>query len=361
MERMKNSNQGEKNPARSGRKHLVSILNIGLILFLLLSVILAIFVGSVNIEPKSIFRIIVGKIFGGDLSAFDPNQVSIIWSLRFPKVLVAGFVGAGLALAGILMQAFTKNPLADPYILGISSGASSGAVFSLLIGSLPLIGHVPLAWSAFLGGMIAAGLVFLLGRSGTRINTTKMVLVGMATSAFFSSVTSVIIFLTPDARRIYSATFWLSGSFSGVKWENVPLVGIVFALCFFLIFPLTKEMDALLLGEDVARNTGVHVVRTKWILLLVSTMLTAVLVSVSGVIGFVGFVIPHISRSIVGASHRRLIAFSLPLSATFMIWTDLLARTVASPREIPVGVVTAFCGAPVFLWMLYKSRYSFNK
>lgn len=129
----------------------------------------------------------------------------------------------------------------------------------------------------------------------------------------------------------------------------------------FLIFPLTKEMDALLLGEDVARNTGVHVVRTKWILLLVSTLLTAVLVSISGVIGFVGFVIPHISRSIVGASHQRLIAFSLPLSAIFMIWTDLLARTVASPREIPVGVVTAFCGAPVFLWVLYKSRYSFNK
>lgn len=186
MERIKNSNQGGgKKVTRSGRNHFIFILNVGLILFLLVSVILAIFVGSVNIEPKAVFQIIVGKVFDGDLSSFDPNQISIIWSLRFPKVLVAGFVGAGLALAGVLMQAFTKNPLADPYILGISSGASSGAVFSLLIGTLPLIGHVPLAWSAFLGAMVAAGLVFLLGRSGTRINTTKMVLVGMATSAFF--------------------------------------------------------------------------------------------------------------------------------------------------------------------------------
>lgn len=350
----------DRNRTKGGRK-LIPFINIILVFLLLLSVILAIFIGSVNIQPQSVFQILVGKIFGSDLSAFDPNQISIIWSLRFPKVLVAGFVGAGLALSGVLMQAFTKNPLADPYILGISSGASSGAVFSLLLGSLPLLGHIPLAWSAFLGAMISAGLVFLLGRSGTRIHTTKMVLVGMATSAFFSSVTSVIIFLTPDARRIYSATFWLSGSFAGVKWENVPLVVVIFALSCLLILPLTKEMDALLLGEDVARNTGVPVVRTKWILILVSTMLTAVLVSVSGVIGFVGFVIPHISRSIVGASHRRLIAFSLPLSAIFMIWTDLLARTVASPREIPVGVVTAFCGAPVFLWMLYKGRYAYNK
>lgn len=345
----------------TGNDKLIRIMNFLLILFLLVAVVMAVFIGSVNVDPKSVCQIISGKILGTDLSSFDKNVVNIIWALRFPKVLVAGFVGAGLTLTGILMQAFTKNPLADPYILGISSGASSGAVFSLLIGHLPLIGRLPLAWAAFFGAVLSSILVFLLGRSGSKINTTKMVLVGMATSAMFSSVTSIIIFLTPDARRIYNATFWLSGSFAGVQWENVPLVAIVFTVCFLMVLPLTREMDALLLGEDVARNTGVPVILIKWILLLVSTLLTAVLVSVSGVIGFVGFVIPHIARSIFGAAHRRLILFSLPLGAIFMICADLLARTAVSPREIPVGVVTAFCGAPVFLWMLYKSQYSFNR
>ena len=188
-----------------------------------------------------------------------------------------------------------------------------------------------------------------------------MILVGMALSSFFSALTNIVIFLTPDSRRVQSATFWLTGSFAGTDWSDVPMAVVVLTVGMILVLPLRRELDALLVGEDIARNTGVNTVRIKWILILVSTLLTAVLVSMSGAIGFVGFVIPHIARSIVGAAHKRLISFSILLGAIFMVWADLFARIMFSPQELPVGVVTALCGTPVFLWMLRKSRYSFSK
>lgn len=328
---------------------------------LILTLVLAVNFGSVDIHYKDVFAIAYGKIFGRDLSQYKTSQINIIWSLRFPKVLVAGFTGAGLSLTGILMQAITKNPLADPYVLGISSGASTGAVISLLIGSLPILGKIPLAEGSFAGALLTAIIVFIFGAKGGKINTTKMVLVGMALSSLFSALTNIIIFLTPDSRRIQSATFWLSGSFAGTGWEEVPLAAAVFLIGMVITLPLTREMDALLVGEDIARNTGVNTVRVKWILILVSTLLTSIMVSMSGAIGFVGLVIPHISRSIVGAAHKRLIWFSILLGAIFMVWSDLFARTMFSPNELPVGVVTSLCGAPVFLWMLRKSRYSFSR
>lgn len=329
---------------------------------LIMSVVAAINMGSVDIRPSSVFKIIYGKMFDADiLEEFSKNQISIVWSLRFPKVLVAACTGAGLALAGILMQALTKNALADPYILGISSGASTGAVLSLLIGTLPVVGRIPLAEGAFAGALLTSILVFVIGSNGTRIDTTKMVLVGMSLSALFSSATSLIIFLTPDARRVQNAMFWMSGSFAGAGWSDVPLAMIVTLIGILAVYPMSRELDALLMGEDIARNAGVNTTAVKWILILMSTLLTAVLVSVSGVIGFVGLVIPHITRSIVGAAHKRMIIISVFIGAIFMIWTDLVARTLVSPKELPVGVVTSLCGAPFFLIMLKKSRYSFKR
>ena len=204
-----------------------------------------------------------------------------------------------LVLTGILMQAITKNPLADPYVLGVSSGASAGAVLSLLMGPLPLIGKVPLAESSFLGALLTAVIVFVFGLR-TENYTTKMILVGMALSSFFSALTNIVIFLTPDSRRVQSATFWLTGSFAGTDWSDVPMAVVVLTVGMILVLPLRRELDALLVGEDIARNTGVNTVRIKWILILVSTLLTAVLVSMSGAIGFVGFVIPHLPEALWG-------------------------------------------------------------
>ena len=346
---------------RNSKKGVMTGVYAALVVLLILTLVFAVNFGSVDIYYKDVFQIVYGKIFNKDLSAYKSSQINIIWALRLPKVIVAACTGAGLVLTGILMQAITKNTLADPYVLGISSGATAGAVVSLLIGTLPVIGRVPLAESSFAGALLTAIIVFVFGSKNGKINTTKMILVGMALSSFFSALTNIIIFLTPDSRRVQTATFWLSGSFAGTDWGDVPLAVGVLVVGLVLTLPLTRELDALLIGEDIARNTGVNTVRVKWILILTSTLLTAILVSMSGAIGFVGFVIPHISRSIVGAAHKRLIWFSILLGAIFVVWADLFARIMFSPQELPVGVITSLCGTPAFLWMLRKSRYSFSK
>lgn len=234
-----------------------------LVVLLILTLVFAVNFGSVDIYYKDVFQIVYGKIFNKDLSAYKSSQINIIWALRLPKVIVAACTGAGLVLTGILMQAITKNPLADPYVLGISSGASAGAVVSLLIGTLPVIGRVPLAESSFAGALLTAVIVFVFGSKNGKINTTKMILVGMALSSFFSALTNIIIFLTPDSRRVQTATFWLSGSFAGTDWGDVPLAVGVLVVGLVLTLPLTRELDALLIGEDIARNTGVNTVRVK--------------------------------------------------------------------------------------------------
>ncbi|MCI9068582.1 MAG: iron ABC transporter permease [Lachnospiraceae bacterium] len=339
------------------------LLAVFLAVFVLFSMIMAINIGAVDINPRIIFSIIANRIshreiFGADWTS---AQESIVWSLRFPKVIVAGCVGAGLSLAGIFMQALTKNPLADPYILGISSGASAGAVASLLLGSLPLIGKLPLPAGAFFGALLTAVLVFVIGGGGIKGSTTRLVLIGMAISAFFSALTDLIIFLTPDSKKVTSAMFWMTGSFAGVSWSDVLPAVLTLAAGIFVAAGIRKEMDALLMGEELARNYGVNVPLVKVILIGTSTLLTAVMVSMSGIIGFVGLVVPHVSRQVMGAAHAKMLPAALLAGAGFMIWADVIARVSVAPEELPVGVVTAIAGAPFFLMMLRKSRYEFGK
>lgn len=348
-----------KNAKRSTRLGLVG----GLLLFLVFSMVMAINIGAVNINPKIIFSIITNHLARRTVfeETWSSAQDSIVWTLRFPKVIVAGCVGAGLALAGIFMQALTKNPLADPYILGISSGASAGAVTSLLLGGLPLIGRLPLSAGAFFGALLTSFLVFVIGGNGGKSSTTRLVLVGMAISALFSALTDLIIFVTPDSKKVTSAMFWMTGSFAGVAWSDVAPAILTLAAGILVAMLIRTEMDALLMGEELAKNYGVNVAVIKILLILTSTLLTAVMVSMSGIIGFVGLVVPHVSRQLMGAAHERMLPVALLGGASFMIWTDVIARICVAPEELPVGVVTALAGAPFFLMMLRKSRYDFGK
>lgn len=348
-----------KNAKRSTRIALI----IGLLLFLVFSMVMAINIGAVNINPKIIFSIIANHLSKKTIfeATWSSAQDSIVWTLRFPKVIVAGCVGAGLSLAGIFMQALTKNPLADPYILGISSGASAGAVTSLLVGTLPLIGRLPLSVGAFFGALLTSFLVFVIGGNGGKSSTTRLVLVGMAISSLFSALTDFIIFVTPDSKKVTSAMFWMTGSFAGTAWSDVIPAVLSLAVGILVAAAIRTEMDALLMGEDLAKNYGVNVGIIKIVLILTSTLLTAVMVSMSGIIGFVGLVVPHVSRQVMGASHSRMLPVALLGGASFMIWTDVIARICVAPEEIPVGVVTALAGAPFFLVMLRKSRYDFGK
>lgn len=346
---------------KNAKPQLLAVVFAALGAALLISMVLAVNIGAVDVRPDQVFRIICNKLAGSELFpvSWSKAQESIIWSLRFPKVLVAACTGSGLSLAGILMQALTRNPMAEPYILGISSGASTGAVSAILIGSFPLLGSVSVSAGAFLGALLSAVIVFVIAGTGGG-NTTRLILVGLALSAMFSALTNVLLFLSPDSHKVKSAMFWMTGSFSGIQWSDVLPAVLTLLVGLAAVVFMSQELDALLLGEDAAKNYGVHTAAVKTVLIIVSTLITGILVSMSGVIGFVGLVVPHVSRGLVGAAHRRLIPLSALLGGIFMIWADVIARVSVAPEELAVGVVTALAGAPFFLFMLRKSRYSFG-
>lgn len=338
------------------------LLCLAMVPLLMVVMIAGIYLGAVSLQHDWIFQIITNHLTGQELFpvAWDPFVDSIVWGMRFPKVLVAACVGAGLSLVGILMQATTQNALADPYILGISSGASTGATAVILLGSLPLFSGLSVGVGAFLGALLSALLVFVLAGASGRFNATRLVLSGTAISALFSALTNVMIFLSPEKEKVNAALFWMTGSFSSTGWNDVLPAFLTLFVAILLSVAMCRGLDALLLGEEMAITIGVNVRLLKILLVISSALVTGVLVSMSGVIGFVGLVIPHLCRTMVGTVHRRLIPFAMLLGAIFMVLADMVSRLVAAPSELPIGVVTALLGAPFFLLLLRKSSYSFR-
>lgn len=337
-----------------------------LFIILLLSALLSINVGAVNIRPIWIVQIIVNKISasltGQEIFAaqWPPSAVNIVWELRLPKVFAAVCVGAGLSLSGIMMQALTRNALAEPFVLGISSGASTGAVAAILMGGLPLIGTFSPKAGAFGGALLASILIFLLsGRKNP--STTRLVLTGMVLSSFFQAFTNLMIFLSPNEKKVSSAMFWMTGSLAGVMWEDVPSVLAAAVIGILAVLPLMRGMDAMLMGEERAITQGVNTKLLKRELIVLSSFVTGIMVSISGVIGFVGLVVPHVIRALFGSSHYRLIPASLLLGPIFLLWADVLARVLVRPEEMPIGILTAVFGVPFFLLLLHKSGYRFGE
>lgn len=257
-------------------------------------------------------------------------------------------------MVGIMMQAMTKNAMADPYLLGISSGASAGAAAAILLGVLSV------GSGAFAGAMVSSVLVFVLSGASGRVSATRLILSGVAVSSLFSAVTNLLIFLQSNEKKLSAVLFWMTGSFASVTWGDVLPVAGALVVCIAVLLPIHRCMDALLLGEEMAVTVGVDVPKLKLLMIVLSALVTGVMVSVSGTIGFVGLMVPHIARTLVGTVHRRLIPFAGLLGGIFMIWADAIARLAAAPSELPIGVVTAFLGAPFFLVLLGRSRYSFQ-
>lgn len=338
------------------------ILCAAMAVFLGASIILAIHIGAVELTPEWVFQILVNHLAGREVYpvAWPGYADGIVWGMRLPKVIVAACVGAGLSLVGIMMQAMTKNSMADPYLLGISSGASAGATAAILVGSLPLIGSVTVQGGAFIGAIVSSVLVFVLAGAGGRVNSTRLILSGTAVSALFSALSNLLIFLQSNEKKLSAVLFWMTGSFAGTAWADVLPVFLSLVVCMVVMLLAHRAMDALLLGEEMAITVGVDVPKLKLLIVVLSSLVTGVMVSVSGTIGFVGLVIPHVARTIAGTAHRRMIPFAVLLGAILMIWADALARVVVAPSELPIGVVTAFIGAPFFLLLLRNSRYSFQ-
>nr|WP_304220005.1 iron ABC transporter permease [Fredinandcohnia onubensis] len=326
--------------------------------FVLSTALLGIFVSSVQMPLPTILHIVLDKTFGwGWLNEVARNQEMIIWNIRIPRVLLAFFVGASLGLAGAAFQGLLRNPLADPYTIGVSSGASLGAVFVLFFQfTIFGLGNFTLPIVAIVGGFISLLIVFGLVRLSSRsLAIETIILAGIIVSSFIGAVVSLIISLS-DQDSMTQIIYWLYGSVGLRGWSHVQLI-LPFMLCGSLIlFYHYRELNALALGEDAADHIGVDVKKGKFYILIGASLLTGSAVAVSGSIGFVGLVIPHVVRIVTGPNHRHVLPLSLMIGGAFLILADLVSRSIIAPQELPIGVVTALIGAPVFALLLIRER-----
>lgn len=323
-----------------------------LIVVLMLSLTITVTIGPANLSVDQVWGSI-GHHLGVASSSLSPLEDAIVWQLRLPRVLTAAAVGAGLSLCGAVMQALTRNALADPFLLGLSSGASLGAVLVLILGVSLLL---PVA--AFIGAMIAMTGTLLLARSLGVITPTRTVLAGLAVSSLAGALTSLVIFWNATGDAYREILNWILGSVAGADWTSVGIAGGSLVLIGVPVLAAAPVLDAFAFGDTAATALGVNVSRTRWLLLGGTALLTGGMVSVSGSIGFVGLVLPNAVRLIVGAQHRVLLPFSALFGAIFMVWVDTAARTMFAPRELPVGIITVLVGAPIFALLLWRSRVS---
>lgn len=323
-----------------------------LFLLLVASMISAVTFGPADISAADVFATILHKLgLSSGAPSLSPLREAIVWDLRVPRVLAAVGIGAGLALAGAVMQAITRNPLADPYLLGLSSGAALGAVLFLLAGAALLI---PVG--AFIGSLVALALALLISRLLGGATPSRAILVGICISALASALTSFLIFWSATGDSYREILAWLMGSLSGTVMGEAGLVLVVLAICAVVILANARLLDGFAFGEQTAASLGIDVDRLRWILLVATALLTGVMVAIGGAIGFVGLVVPHVVRLVTGSRHQLLLPCAMLTGAIFMLWSDTIARSLFEPRELPVGVITAIVGAPVFLLVLLRYR-----
>jgi len=286
---------------------------------------------------------------------------SIIWEIRFPRVILGAICGAGLALCGVLMQCVTKNPIAEPYVLGISSGASAGAVSVIVLGGVSSMGITTISGGAFVGSIISGILVFAIGtQMGRTTSTTRLVLTGMAISTIFGALTNLLIYAAKNSNQAKNAMFWTVGSLGGAKWSVILLPALILVIVLVVSIFMSKSLDILLLGDDSAIILGINVKFIKSVILILSTLLISTIVAVTGAIGFIGLVVPHICRTIAGSDHKKLVLLSSLIGAIFLTMADILARALFPPIEIPIGIITALIGGPFFLFLISKKNYAFG-
>ncbi len=327
---------------------------IGLAIVVLIAV-LGVGIGPVSIPPLSVVQIVVDKLPFVEIPSLPASWEAIIWQLRFPRIVLAVLVGAALAISGATYQGLFRNPLAEPYLLGTAAGAGLGATV-VLTAQIPVYFHgfsvLPLA--AFAGALLAVITVCTIAKQSDGLSTTTLILAGVAISSLAGGLASLLMIrANPDVRPLLA---WLLGGFSGAQWQQTQIVLPYLVPGVLVMMAYGRILNLLQLDEHEAKQLGVNVERTKGLLIAAASLATAASVSVSGLIGFVGLIAPHAVRLVWGPDHRFLLPMSMVVGAGFLILADLVARTVANPSELPVGVVTAFCGAPFFLYLLRKGR-----
>ncbi|NMB00297.1 MAG: iron ABC transporter permease [Firmicutes bacterium] len=333
----------------------------GVFLGLVLVVVVATALGSVRIPLADVLKIILAQLPGFKNligTSWSAAQEAIVLRVRLPRVLLALVVGGGLSVAGVLFQGSLRNPLADPYIIGVSSGASLGATVGLLF-FIPqgIVGFGFLPLFAFAGAMLATYVVSLLGQRKGRLEPTSLLLAGVAIGAFLTAIVSLLMVLR--IQNLQDVYLWLMGSLSGRNWKHLVVATPYVFIGLILALWLAKDLNVYLLGEETAHSLGIDVQKLQRSVLIIGSLMAAACVAVSGVIGFVGLMVPHALRLVLGADHRRLTLHSFWVGAVFLLVADTLARTVLSPTELPVGIITAFVGGPFFIYLM-KGGAGFN-
>lgn len=336
--------------------------SIMLFIILILSVGFAINLGSVDISIKDVYSIIFYKLFGiGDGSNLSNGAMhDVVWLIRLPRIVLAIAVGIGLSVVGIVMQAIVKNPLADPYILGISSGASLGATIAVMFGLGMSLGSNSIGICGFIGAFTVSMLVLLISNIGGRSNSVKLLLGGMALSSVCSAFSSFIVYISDDAQGIQTITFWLMGSVAGAKWEQIRFIMPLILLGTVFFMTQYRTLNLMLMGDEVSITLGTDINKYRYLYLIITSLMIGILVYSSGMIGFVGLVIPHIVRMLFGTDHKRIIPIAAILGAIFLVWSDVLSRVIIKGTEIPIGILISMIGAPCFIWLMIKKTYAFG-
>jgi len=337
--------------SKGGATRLALLLFLSLIV-LVFAVASATAIGDYNIALSTVFLSVTNELglTGADI---PPIEQSVVWNLRLSRALIAALAGAGLALCGAILQALLRNALAEPFVLGVSAGASTGAVCVIVLGIGA--GSLSLSLGAFAGAFAAFGLVALLSNGATS-GPNHTILAGVAASQLFNALTSYIVTTSGNAQQARDVMFWLLGSFGGVRWPDFQLLLVVVLLGLAVCILMARSLDAFTFGDEDAASLGVPVARIRLVLFAVTALLTATIVSMVGAIGFVGLVVPHAARYVVGPMHLRLLPASALTGAIFMVIADIVSRVIATQQTVPIGVVTALVGVPFFAIILYRAR-----
>lgn len=335
-------------------RKVISFFCLGSIL-LFISLSIGISVGAVSVHTSTVWGIILNK-FSPDLieQTWSKGKEAIVWDIRFPRTILAIMVGSGLAIVGASLQSVTRNLLADPHLLGISSGGAFGAILALLHTGL-FIGLLTVPLLAFLGALFATFIVLIVSRLTSSTSADRLVLAGVAVSFIIMSCANILIFLG-DPKATHTVVFWMLGGLGLAQWNQLIYPLIVLLICGLWLFSQARVLNAMTVGDETASTLGINVTKFRFIIFVVCSLITGVMVAFSGIIGFVGLMVPHIVRMFVGGDYFRVLPLSALLGAIFLLWADIAARKIMPPEDMPIGIVTGLVGGIFFVWLLRRNN-----
>lgn len=333
-----------------------------LIILLAMSMLWALTIGTVKIPVEQIYTAIINQLQSGTpIDAIGKGPVhDIVWLLRLPRLVLAAAVGTGLASCGVIMQAIVKNPLADPYILGISSGASLGATAAILLGVGVSLGENFIGIAAFVGAFAISLAVLFISNMGGRSNSIKLLLAGMALSAVCSAFSSFIVYFANNKDGMQTIAYWMMGSFAGAKWENLAIIIPLIIVAVLFFWSQSRILNLMLLGDESALTLGTDLHIYRQVYLLISSLIVGFVVYAAGTVGFVGLIVPHVVRMLVGTDHKKLVPVAALVGAVFLVIADGLCRIIIPRTELPIGILISLIGAPCFVYLMIKKSYGFG-